>query len=299
MKLFSYSKKDYSSVGVETGRFRYDFNKAYYLFKGESLSGLQPFFSMMEIITGGYCKKSFLDKLTKFVSKNCLLDQCAMETRFSFDIPVRDPQNVICLGRNYKKHAEEFGAKVPDEPMFFAKLSSSLLPHNKPVVIPPFEKKRVDHELELAVIIGKKGRYINESDAEKHITGYTILNDVTARALQIEDMKSKKPWTRSKGYDTFGPVGPYLVPAGYIPDPHSLDIHLTVNGDMKQKSNTSNMVFKIPYLIEFISKYVTLKPGDIISTGTPEGVSEIKDGDIMEAVIEGIGTLRNRVVKDK
>ncbi|MBN2090496.1 fumarylacetoacetate hydrolase family protein [candidate division KSB1 bacterium] len=213
---------------------------------------------------------------------------------FTYEIPISRPSKVICLGRNYAAHARESGNEPPSEPIIFAKAPSSLIPHQGTILIPK-GIGRVDHEVELAVIIGKTGKSIPESNAMDYVAGYTIVNDVTARDRQFAEIKASQPWFLSKGLDTFGPIGPYLVPKDQIPDPHKLDITLKINGEIKQKSNTSNMIFSIPELIAFISRFMTLNCGDIISTGTPEGISPLKDGDIVEAEIPEIGILRNFV----
>ncbi|MCK5737727.1 fumarylacetoacetate hydrolase family protein [bacterium] len=210
----------------------------------------------------------------------------------TFNIPVDRPSKVICLGLNYAGHAKEGGQKPPKEPIIFPK-ASSCLAHHQATILMPGDVGRVDHEAELAIVIGKTGSKISESEANDYIAGYTLLNDVTARAMQKEDIASGKPWFRSKSLDTFGPVGPFLVPRSLIKDPHNLDMTLTVNGEIRQKTNTGNMIFSIPEVISYISKFMTLNPGDIISTGTPEGISELHDGDICELTIPEIGTLRN------
>ena len=184
-------------------------------------------------------------------------------------------------------------------PFFFCKSPSSLIPHEGEIYIPSWLNSRVDHEAELALVLGKQGKNIPEEHAIEFIAGYTILNDVTARSMQKEDLGKRNPWFRSKSIDTFCPLGPYLIPVDEIEDPHNLDIKLMVNGQTKQKSNTSFMIFKIPAIISYVSKYMTLQPGDIIATGTPEGVSPIKNEDVIEITISEIGTLKNNVVTEE
>lgn len=212
------------------------------------------------------------------------------------DVPVCRPQKILCLGRNYLAHAKEWKSTVPDEPMFFSKLASALLPHEGQIRIPR-NLGRVDHEIELAVVIGERACQVKEESALDCVAGYTIANDVTARDMQRRDMKNGRPWTLAKGLDTFCPMGPFLVPADAVEDPHNLTMELKVNGVTKQKANTGEMVFKIGKIIAFISQYISLQPGDIICTGTPEGTLPIVPGDVVEASIEGLGTLTNSVVE--
>jgi 2-keto-4-pentenoate hydratase/2-oxohepta-3-ene-1,7-dioic acid hydratase in catechol pathway len=164
------------------------------------------------------------------------------------------------------------------------------------IVIPP-KVGRVDHEVEIAVIIGKSGRYIAERKALEYVAGYTIVNDITARELQKKDVAKGKPWLRSKSYDTFCPMGPYLIPKDEIGDLSSLSMELRVNDEVRQKTTLDQMIFNIPQIISYLSQYMTLVIGDIICTGTPEGVSQIKPGDQLEAEIENIGILRNTVIE--
>ncbi len=215
---------------------------------------------------------------------------------FTYEVPISRPSKILCLGRNFRAHARELKHDVPDEPLFFSKSPSSLVAHESPIVIPGWLKTRVDHEAELGIVIGKTGKYIPENEAADHIAGYTIINDVTARDMQKEDMSKQRPWFRSKSLDTFCPMGPYLIPRDEIGDPHALRIELRVNGELRQNASTSDMIFSVPVLIATLSRFMTLLPGDVIATGTPEGVSPITPGDVVEISIDGLGTLRNPVV---
>jgi 2-keto-4-pentenoate hydratase/2-oxohepta-3-ene-1,7-dioic acid hydratase in catechol pathway len=206
------------------------------------------------------------------------------------------PVKIVCLGKNYAAHAKEFDAQIPSEPMFFCKTPTCLIADGQPIIMPRKDLgiERVDHEIELAVIIGKDCKDVAEIEAMDHVFGYTVFNDVTARDLQKRDVAKQWPWFRAKNLDTFGPVGPCVVLAKEL-DPMNLPLELKVNGTTKQKSSTREMIFPVPKLISSISRYMTLKEGDIVATGTPEGVGPIKAGDIVEATIEPIGTLRNPV----
>ncbi len=209
------------------------------------------------------------------------------------------PTKIICLGRNYEEHAKEMKSPIPKEPIFFCKTANCLIKNGEPIIYPLilYENKdlnRVDHEVELAVIIKKRCKNIKAEDFENYILGYTIFLDITARDMQLKDRGINLPWYRSKNFDTFGPIGPKIVEK--ISNPHNLKIELKVNGEIRQSSNTKHMIFKIPEIFEYLSKYVTLESGDIIATGTPSGVSAIQPGDILEATIEHIGTLSNNVI---
>ena len=200
------------------------------------------------------------------------------------------PTKIIGIAQNYRAHAEEMGASVSEAPRIFLKPPSSLIGHND-VVILPKGSARVDYEVELAVIMKDRCRRVLAEEAEIHILGYTVIVDITARDMQAEAKKSGLPWTMAKGFDTFAPVGPELIPARDI-DVSSLDLWLKVNGEYKQRSNTQRMIFAVAELIAFISTIMTLEPMDVIATGTPEGVGPMRDGDHIEAGIEGIGVLK-------
>jgi len=209
--------------------------------------------------------------------------------------PVSRPPKIMALGRNYRAHAVESGLGIPDEPIFFCKASTAVIGPEEPVIIKP-GLTRVDPEVELAVIIGARGADIPADRAPSFVAGYTVLNDVTARDMQKDDLSKANPWFRSKGIDTFCPLGPCIVLPDEIAEPVELNLEMRVNGEVRQRDNTASLMFKIPQLIEFISRHMTLEPGDIISTGTPEGMAPVKPGDVMEAEVEKIGILRNPVV---
>ena len=197
------------------------------------------------------------------------------------------PEKIIAIGRNYPLHAKEHGVEIPEVPILFIKPPSSIVGPEEKILLPP-QSQQVEHEAELAVVIGKKGRWISTDDALKYVLGYTIANDVTARDLQSRDGQ----WTRAKGFDTFCPIGPWIETKL---DPVDVLITCRVNGELRQMSSTKEMVFNIPQLIAFISSIMTLEPGDIILTGTPAGVGLLQAGDKVEIEIEGIGILKNEI----
>lgn len=197
------------------------------------------------------------------------------------------PGKIIAIGVNYKDHAEEFNKELPENPLIFMKPPSSIIgPHD--VIIYPDMSKRVDYEAELGVVIGRRASRVGKDDALDYVLGYTCLNDVTARDLQGKDGQ----WIRAKGFDTFCPIGPVIETEL---DPFNVNVESYLNGEKRQSSNTSFLVFPVPVLIEFISHVMTLEPGDVIATGTPSGVGPMKPGDSIEIRIEGIGSLVNTV----
>jgi 2-keto-4-pentenoate hydratase/2-oxohepta-3-ene-1,7-dioic acid hydratase in catechol pathway len=213
-------------------------------------------------------------------------------------LPIERPQKIICIGLNYRDHAEEQGVALPERPLLFAKWPNTLIGPGEPIVIPPIAEQ-VDYEAELGVVIGRRVRGVSVENALEAVAGYLCVNDVSARDLQFSD----KQWVRGKSLDTFCPVGPRLVPASEVPDPQALSIRAILNGQVMQDSSTANMVFGVAELIAFISQAITLEPGDLIATGTPAGVGVFRDppvllkpGDEITIEIEGLGALSNPVV---
>jgi 2-keto-4-pentenoate hydratase/2-oxohepta-3-ene-1,7-dioic acid hydratase in catechol pathway len=194
------------------------------------------------------------------------------------------------VGLNYIDHAKELNMDIPSEPIIFLKPPTAVISHGDAIVYPA-TSTQVDYEAELAVVIGKRCRHVPKEDAYDYILGYSCFNDVTARDLQRKDGQ----WTRAKSFDTFAPYGPWIVTKDEVPDPGDLDITLRLNGKVKQDSNTRNLIFDIPTLVEFISGIMTLEEGDVIATGTPPGVGPMERGDSVEVEIEKIGVLENRV----
>ena len=216
-------------------------------------------------------------------------------------LPAVYPSKILAIGRNYAEHASEGGADLPKAPLLFNKLPNALSAHNAPIVLPRISEQ-VDYEAELAVIIGKTAKRVTEADAFDHIFGYSLINDVSARDLQFGDGQ----WTRGKSLDTFAPLGPFITTRDEIDDVQSLKIEGMLNGEVMQSSNTSKMIFKVAYLVSYLSQGITLEPGDVIATGTPDGVGIfrkppvlLKDGDVFEVRIEKLGTLRNPVAAAK
>lgn len=211
--------------------------------------------------------------------------------------PIPSPEKIICVGLNYIDHCRETGMEPPASPVIFSKYANAIVGHNDTVEI-PVNSNEVDFEAELAVVIGKEAKRVSEEEAIDYVFGYTIMNDISARDLQFKDGQ----WSRGKTADTFAPTGPVIVTKEEAGDPHNLAISLELNGEIMQDSNTSNLIFSVPQIISFLSQSMTLKPGDLIATGTPPGVGMgrdpkvwLKDGDKMSITIENIGTLSNWV----
>ena len=207
----------------------------------------------------------------------------------------------ICIGLNYSDHAAETGATVPPEPIIFMKATSAIVGPNDDVLIPRGSEK-TDWEVELGIVIGKTAKYVGEANALDHVAGYCVINDVSERAYQIE---RSGQWTKGKSCDTFGPIGPWLVTKDEVPDPQNLPMWLTVNGETMQNGSTKTMVYGVAYLVSYLSQFMSLQPGDVISTGTPPGVGMgmkppryLKAGDVVELGLEGLGTQRQQMRAD-
>jgi 2-keto-4-pentenoate hydratase/2-oxohepta-3-ene-1,7-dioic acid hydratase in catechol pathway len=214
--------------------------------------------------------------------------------------PIPRPPKLICVGLNYRDHALETNMQLPETPTIFAKFPTAVIGPGEPIVLPR-SSSRPDYEAEFAFVIGQGGRHIPAADWREHVFGYTILNDVSARDFQMATTQ----WTIGKSFDTFAPMGPWIVTPDEIPDPHNLDIRLTVNGEKLQDSNTRHLIFGIPDLIAYLSSVFTLEPGDVVSTGTPGGVGfarrpprYLQPGDEVVVSVEGIGDLRNPVAAE-
>lgn len=212
--------------------------------------------------------------------------------------PIARPSKIVCVGLNYAKHAQESGMEVPSEPVLFFKASSAIVGPYDDVILPKNSQKS-DWEVELAIVIGAKASYVSEVDAMKHVAGYVLHNDISEREYQLERLGQ---WVKGKSCDTFAPLGPFVATTEEIKDPHNLNLWLKLNGEIMQDSNTSDLIFSIPKLISYISEFMTLLPGDVISTGTPFGVGlgldpqkYLKEGDEMELGIEGLGISRQKV----
>jgi 2,4-didehydro-3-deoxy-L-rhamnonate hydrolase len=239
-----------------------------------------------------------LERLRRWVENNSG-DLRRVDSSVRLGAPICRPSKIVCIGLNYRDHAAETGQEVPREPVIFFKATSSLSGPNDQVVI-PLGSTKLDWEVELAFVIGREARYVAKRDALDHIAGYVLHNDYSERAFQLE---RGGQWVKGKSADTFAPLGPFLATRDEIPDPGHLDLWLTVNGATRQKSNTEQMVFGVSDLVSYVSQFMTLLPGDVISTGTPPGVglgmnppAYLKPGDVVALGIQGLGESRQEVV---
>jgi 2,4-diketo-3-deoxy-L-fuconate hydrolase len=242
-----------------------------------------------------------INRLQEWLSKH--QDECPkISDGARLGSPLVRPSKIVCVGLNYAKHAQESGMEVPSEPVLFFKASSAVIGPFDDVVLPKNSKKS-DWEVELAVVIGAKASYVSESNAMDHVAGYVLHNDISEREFQLERLGQ---WVKGKSCDTFAPLGPFLATADEISDPHNLNLWLKLNGTTMQDSSTSDLIFGIPKLVSYISEFMTLLPGDIISTGTPFGVGlgldpqmYLKAGDEMELGIDGLGISKQKVISYK
>jgi 2,4-diketo-3-deoxy-L-fuconate hydrolase len=281
MRLFRFTDKGKTGQGIEqhgnyhsVSSFGEDFNENF--FENNGVARLKAWFALNE--------------------KNCPV----LTNEIQYLSCISRPSKIICVGLNYAQHAKETQAPVPSEPIIFFKSTTALTGPYHDVVIPKNSTK-TDWEVELAVVIAKKATYVAETDAEEFIAGYALHNDYSEREFQLE---RNGQWVKGKSADTFAPLGPFFVPKETLSDPHNLRLWLSLNGKMMQDSNTNDMIFTIPYLVSYISQFMTLLPGDVISTGTPAGVGlglkppmYLKEGDVVELGIDGLGSQKQKAIK--
>lgn len=280
MKLIRFGEAGKEQPGVLIGEKRYDVS------------------SIVTDYNEAFFEENGLVKLKKAIESNPSLPEVDDSVRLGS--PVARPSKIICIGLNYVDHCAETGAPIPTEPIIFFKSTTALCGPNDDLVIPKNSEK-TDWEIELAFVVGKKASYVEEADAMDYVAGYCLHNDYSERAFQLE---RGGQWAKGKGCDTFAPLGPFLATTDEIEDVDNLSMWLTVNGKTYQNSNTLNLVFKIPFLVHYLSQFMTLLPGDVISTGTPPGVGlgikpnpvYIKAGDVIELGIEGLGSSKQVAV---
>ncbi|TRM84291.1 FAA hydrolase family protein [Sulfolobus sp. A20-N-F6] len=301
--LFSPSKGEYKRVGVYRNGKIIDLVKAYEL----TFDANPPnwFYDTKDLIEGGEGALELI-KLT-LNSFDKINNKSVAEydpNSIIYYPPITNPEKILLLAVNYRAHGKETNHSPPKEPYLFTKFNNTLVGHNQQVLIPKASQK-VDYEIELAVIIGKKGKYVNKSDAMKYIFGYTILNDISFRDKQFP---SENPygmrWVHGKGMDTACPLGPWIVTRDEMDNIYNSKLTLKVNGEIRQQAYAEEMIFKIDEIIEYVTNGITIKPGDIISTGTPSGVGHVigkylKHGDVVEAEISSIGVLRNFMIDEE
>ena len=297
IRVFAFEDKNHQPfVGVEWNGKLYHFTRAWEIYKQIKLNGEGPSFPFIQLMLEmDLFHSDVFNELFDTLKQYRPLDDLIVRQPEAIAVPIQRPSKIVCVGRNYGRHALELGNQIPDEPILFAKAPSSMIATKEPIRLPK-DVGRVDYEGEIALVIGKTGRNIDPASAMEYVGAYTLVNDVTARDLQKKDKERGLPWFRSKSIDTFCPIGPCLVPASEITDPHNLTLTLRVNDEERQKGHTGDLLFPIPELISYISKYMTLYAGDIIATGTPEGVGPLHSGDWVEVEVPEIGLLRNQVL---
>lgn len=295
MKIAQYEHEQGLVIGLEIDGRWVDYTKAFaaYTLLEQSVAML-PRTTIDQLLARGEFDERLFRTVAAFVRKNKLQRFLKLPSGVALRAPLLRPGKIVALGLNYALHIKEGSFSVPKEPIIFMKAGSSVVGPGETVRIPR-GIGRIDHEVELGVVIGKTATGVSRRNAWKFIAGYTICNDVTARSLQTRDINNRHPWFRSKSYDTFSPIGPWIVTTEDIRRPVHLDLECRVNGRIRQKANTRSLVFDIPTVIECITRNITLEPGDIISTGTPEGIGPIRHGDTVVCRIQNIGELRNPV----
>lgn len=319
MKLLTFKRNGSMGLGCLIGEDILDVNQAFERHIGGAFTGDNPFhldmLGLLDLGSRGLeeAGKALRDveALRREGEARELYEEGVLLKVGEVDImaPIPRPRkNIVCLGLNYAEHIQEGRksrgeepAPLPQDPIFFTKTPTSVIgPYDD--IIYPKATSRLDYEVELAFIMGKKGKYIPQEEGYEYIVGYTVFNDVTARDLQ----RRHRQWFLGKSLDTFSPMGPYIVTSDEIPDPMNLELGLKVNEEVRQRSSTGNMIFKPPEILEVLSSGMTLEPGDIVATGTPSGVGSargpgglLKPGDLVEAWVEGIGRLKNRVAAER
>ncbi|MCC2685163.1 MAG: 5-carboxymethyl-2-hydroxymuconate isomerase [Paenibacillaceae bacterium] len=302
MKLTTFLKNDGYALGVKTERGVLDVAAACAAVSQDVSRGVPR--TIHEVIEGGAEAQEALLKLVGAVmsgggAANVLLNEASL----TYGPVVPHPNKIICVGLNYRKHAEETNAPIPQYPVLFNKFNNTLTGHGHDIPLPRVSNK-VDYEAELVIVIGKKAKYVSQDEALSYVFGYTLVNDLSARDLQMRTQQ----WLLGKSLDGFSPLGPFVTTADEVGNPNMLNIRSIINGEVRQNSNTSDMIFKCDEIVSYISHHMTLEPGDVILTGTPEGVVlgmpeskqvYLKDGDVMTIEVEKLGSLTNRMVSEE
>ncbi|MBP1154546.1 MULTISPECIES: fumarylacetoacetate hydrolase family protein [unclassified Paenibacillus] len=302
MKLLTFVENGKYQLGVKTDRGIVHIAKALQALQDEGRTVPQ---TVHEVIDGGAAAVSALQTFVDHAqaaggSEAYVLD----ESKLTLGPCVTHPNKIICVGLNYRKHAEETNSAIPKYPILFNKFNNTLTGHGQDVPLPVSVSSKVDYEAELVIVIGKQAKYVAKEHALDHVFGYCNVNDLSARDLQLRTQQ----WLLGKTCDGFSPLGPYLVTADEVGDPNNLGIRSIVNGEVRQNSNTSDMIFRCDEIVSYISQHMTLVPGDIILTGTPEGVVMgypedkqvyLKDGDVVTIEVDKLGSLTNRMVNEQ
>ncbi|WP_368652231.1 fumarylacetoacetate hydrolase family protein [Ornithinibacillus sp. 4-3] len=294
MKFLTINRNEEKILGIKTKTGIIDIDKALSVYPKSEIPR-----TIMELIVGG---QDSLNNIKKYLNEISIEPTFLVgEKEMDWGPAITSPNKIICVGLNYRKHADETNSIYPETPILFPKYNNTLIGHQKKITIPKVTKK-LDYEAELGIVMGKTCKYVSEKDALDYVFGYVITNDLSARDLQFKSSQ----WLLGKSCDHFCPIGPYVVTSDKVINPNNLNVKTIVNGQVKQNSNTSDMIFSCEEIISYISHHMTLTPGDIILTGTPEGVAMgasneqlyIKEGDIVSVEIESLGKLTNEFVKE-
>ncbi|MFC1606429.1 fumarylacetoacetate hydrolase family protein [Candidatus Latescibacterota bacterium] len=294
MRVYSLSGQDGDLLGLERDGVMIDLTKALSIYETLKTGFADDPIQYIEtLIWEELLTVDFLGDVMECMSKDGLIGDLTVSGEYKTNAPLY-PGKIIAVGQNYHKHIKEMNNTVPDQPVIFGKWPSTVIGQGTPILKPSWIGK-MSYEAELAFVVGKRAKNVRAADAMQYVAGYTCLNDITARDIQSKDRGDKHPWMQSKNFDTFSPIGPCILPAGMVKEPVKIGVQCKVNGEQRQNGNTSDFIFDIPTVIEYITKIMALDPGDIVTTGTPEGVGAIEPGDVVEVTCDGIGTLTNPV----
>ena len=293
MRVYSLTCGDTDFLGIQDSAGIIDLTRALAMYDiaGEGDAALVV--DMEELIWDGLFNRRFLGEVLEFAERHSLINDLTVDEDVRIGAPLY-PGKIIALGHNYLEHIHELGNEVPERPTIFGKWPSVTIGHGD-AIVKPQSVTRMDYEAEMALVIGKRAKHVKAGEAMKYIAGYTCMNDVTARDLQAVDREKRDPWMQSKNFDTFAPLGPCVLLADEGDAP-VFEVKSEVNGELRQNGVTSDFLFDIPQIIEYITSIMTLEPGDVISTGTPKGVGPLEPGDTVAVTCSGIGTLVNPVV---
>lgn len=294
MRIYSLTSGEYDFLGLETDGVLLDLTRAitFYEVTKAGISS-EPVQDIETLILDECFDLDFFGEIMETVSKHNLIQDLKVNGEFTVNPPII-PGKIIALGNNYHKHIKEMNNKIPEKPVIFGKWPSTVIGHRRPILKPSWIGT-MSYEAELAFVVGAEAKDVPAAEAMNYVVGYTCLNDVTARDMQRKDRADQNPWMQSKNFDTFTPLGPCILLAGMVKEPVEIGVKSKVNGEQRQDGNTRDFIFDIPTVIQYITRIMTLEPGDIVTTGTPEGVGAVEPGDVVEVTCEGIGTLINPV----
>lgn len=294
MRVYSLSRDGEDFLGFEDGGPLLDLTRAITLHETARDNSPDDLFQdIEELIWEDLFTLEYLGGVMEFITKHGLTADLSVDAGFEVNAPVF-PGKIIALGNNYRNHIKEMDQKMPEVPVLFGKWPSTVIGPGQSIVRPKWIGN-MSYEAELAFIIGRQAKNVSASEAMDYVAGYTCLNDITARDIQRQDLSRALPWMPSKNFDTFSPMGPCVLLAGAVKSPVEIGVQSRVNGVLKQDGNTRDLIFDIPTVIEYITRIMTLEPGDVVSTGTPEGVGYVEPGDVVEITCTGIGALSNPV----